>query len=363
MILHNRFKEKAMNAAMIFFFLLAAGLYSCTAQILPPKSAQELYDKSNGDVKNAGSKIRLLTGVNVNANAIALGEFINGPFAELKPILTPLGDRLYFSRSLHPLNTGGELDLEDIWYSEYSQEDNAWSEPIHLPGHLNNAGPNFVNSISMTGDTLILGNRYTKKGKMRSGLSYSIISGGQWSRPVPIHIENDYNLSNHANSYVSLKSGIIVSAIQRCDSKGDRDLYVSFWNGERATEPINMGGVINSNLEESSPFLSSDNETLYFASKGHLGYGGYDIYVTKRLDDSWTNWTVPQNLGPAVNGIMDDEFFSITHCGTYAVFTKQVNVHNWDLYKISLNDLLSNYCPQEDKGIQKETTSGVLAKL
>jgi|SRR5688572_17189362 len=61
--------------------------------------------------------------------------------------------------------------------------------------------------------------------------------------------------------------------------------------------------------------------------------------MTTRLDDSWTNWTVPVNLGPAVNGHMDEEFFSITHCGRYAIFTKQMSVHNEDLYKIPVEEL------------------------
>ena len=110
-----------------------------------------------------------------------------------------------------------------------------------------------------------------------------------------------------------------------------------------------MGGVINSTLEESSPFLSCDNKTLYFASKGHNGLGGYDIFMSERLDDSWTNWSVPMNLGPAVNGPMDDEFFSITHCGRYAIFTKQINVHNIDLFKVPTIDLFGRTAPSDIK--------------
>ena len=94
-------------------------------------------------------------------------------------------------------------------------------------------------------------------------------------------------------------------------------------------------------MEESSPYLACDNKTLYFASKGHNGFGGYDIFMTTRLDDTWTNWSVPVNLGPAVNGHMDEEFFSITHCGRFAIFTKQMNVHNEDLYKIPVEELFS----------------------
>jgi hypothetical protein len=173
---------------------------------------------------------------------------------------------------------------------------------------------------------------------------------------------NDYNVSDHGNVYVSLKSGIIISAVQRCETFGGRDLYVSFWDGEKAGEPINMGAIINSEYEESSPFLDTDNKTLYFASKGHHGYGGYDIYVTERLDDSWTNWSEPRNLGPAVNGQMDDEFFSVTHCGKYAIFSRQVNVHNSDLYKILMGDLKGKTPPVEEGGKSQGTTT-MLASL
>jgi hypothetical protein len=184
---------------------------------------------------------------------------------------------------------------------------------------------------------------------------------GQWSFPTTINIKDDYNMSAQANAYVSLKNGVIIKAIERAETHGQRDLYVSFWNGEEATEPINMGGLINSELEESSPFLSSDNKTLYFASKGHNGHGGFDIYVTKRLDDTWTNWSEPQNLGPAVNGAMDDEFFSITHCGNYAIFSKQVSVHNTDLYRISMEELFNE--PVVKKMKKMDNAKSALASL
>jgi len=172
-----------------------------------------------------------------------------------------------------------------------------------------------------------------------------------------IKIENDYNMSQHSNAFVSVKSGVIIRAIQRGESIGQRDLFVSFWDGEHATEPINMGGVINTELEESSPFLAADNKTLYFASKGHSGYGGYDIFVTTRLDDSWANWSEPVNLGPTVNGELDDEFFSISECGRHAVFSKQVSVHNVDLFKISTENLIGHSVNKNDKPAQKDTSS------
>jgi hypothetical protein len=295
--------------------------------------------------------IELADGVNVKAEAVPLNGQINSSYDELKPSLTSNGQRLYFSRALHPQNTGGEFDYEDIWYAEFNSDKDEWSQPVRLPGLLNNYGPNFINSVSEDGETIILGNRYLKKGRMQAGFSYSMQTNGEWSIPTPIEIKNEYNLSQHGNAYVSLKSGIVISSVQRVDSNGERDLYVSFWDGEKASEPIHMGGMINTEFEESSPFLAEDLKTLYFASKGHDGYGGFDIYVTQRLDDSWVNWSTPKNLGPAVNGVLDDEFFSITHCGKFAFFSKQINIHNTDLFKISMLDLFpqpSNLASEKD---------------
>lgn len=334
MTLQDKIKEGRISLVMmlIVFIIMALHCFIADAQQSDPHSPVNV-------VKTAGKVINVAKGINLEAKAVPMRSSINSPYAELKPAFAPNGDRLYFSRVSHPNNVNGVNDQEDIWYSLYDSTTNVWSEPIHMPGELNNSGPNFIESISKTGDTLILGNQYLKRGKMRDGVSYSVNVNGEWSAPAPIQIINDYNISNHGNHYVSLKLGVIISAVQRTDSKGHRDLYVSFWNGEYATEPVSMGGVINSSLEESSPYLACDTKTLYFASKGHNGYGGYDIFMTTRLDDSWQNWSVPVNLGPAVNGHMDEEFFNITHCGRYAIFTKQMNVHNEDLYKIPVEEL------------------------
>lgn len=327
-------KENVLGAVVICTLIIVVLICSYTAK------AQEVAPSYlSHPAKNADKRINFASNINYSAKAVPMNSSICSPYPELKPAFAPHGDKLYFSRVGHPNNTFGEDDLEDIWYCQYDTTTDVWSQPIRMPGFLNNSGPNYIENVSITGDTIILGNQYLKKGKMRAGVSYSVNVNGTWSVPQPILIKNDYNISVHENHFVSLKRGVIISAIQRAETSGDRDLYVSFWNGESASEPVNMGAIINSEMEESSPYLACDNETLYFASKGHNSYGGFDIFVTKRLDDSWTNWSVPQNLGPAVNGPLDEEFFSITHCGRFAIFSKQVSVHNVDLFKVTTAEL------------------------
>jgi OmpA-OmpF porin, OOP family len=337
MKIQHRILVRAENSFLIIFLFFMMSLYSCSSSFGQELNADYLGNR----MTNAGKNISLNLNLNDYLKAEPLGSLINSPYAELKPVLVPNGNRLYFSRSYHPDNTGGENDSEDIWFTQLNKTKTTWSAPIRMSGIINNAGPNFIQSVSATGDTIILGNQYLKRGKMRNGVSYSVNVNGTWSKPRAIVIENDYNTSDHENHFVNLKNGIIISSVQRTGSVGERDLYVSFWNGEYASEPINLGNVINSNLEESSPFLASDNKTLYFASKGHNGFGGYDIFMSERQDDSWVNWSVPVNLGPSVNGALDEEFFTITNCGKFGIFSKQINIHNSDLFRISLEAIPS----------------------
>lgn len=357
----SRTNETAIKIAA----LLALILWGFASQAQGTENADYAASAYNHrvDKSHATATINVSEKVSLEARPVQLQNELNSPYDDIKPHLAPNGNRLYFSRNFHPGNFNGQNDPEDIWYSDFDEASNTWSEPIHMTGVLNNAGPNYVNNVSVTGDTIVLGNQYLKKGKMRAGLSYSVRVNGEWSVPMAIDIVNDYNMSNHAGSHVSLKDGVIIRSVQRAESIGERDLFVSFWNGEKATEPINMGSVINTELEESSPFLASDKKTLYFASKGHNGYGGFDIFVTYRLDDTWTNWSTPENLGPAVNGSLDDEFFSITHCGNYAVFSKQVNVHNTDLFRISMKELYGEENPPAKNESKPTHSKSSLASL
>jgi hypothetical protein len=361
MMLKTRIIERGITSVIYLVVYILAGLYACVVQAQPLQTVAYTSDHPLAQHKTAGKAVKVDLRVNIEGKAIPINSTINGAYEELKPVLAPCGKRLYFSRIFHPHNTYGKTDSEDIWYTEFDTPTGEWSEPIRVTGVLNNAGPNFINNVSVTGDTIILGNQYLKKGKMRAGVSYSVNVNGKWSDPVAISIKNDYNISNHANHYVSLKNGIIISAIQRVETVGKRDLYVSFWNGKSATEPINMGPVINTEMDESSPFLAADNKTLYFASKGHNGYGGYDVWVTQRLDDSWTNWTEPKNLGPAVNSSLDDEFFSITHCKNFAVFSRRISIHNTDIFRISMEELLGK--PEQKKLKGPNVENSALASL
>lgn len=270
----------------------------------------------------------------------ALDENVNSDVSELNPLLSPDGKTLYFSRKNHPENVGGERDIEDIWYSELDSTGH-WTLAKNLR-QFNTSGPNFINTISsVTPDgrsaIILLGNKYLPNGKMMAGVSISSNVGGSWSTPVPLEITNDYNFSDKANYFLANNRRTLLMSVDREDSRGGRDLYVSFMNSDSTwTEPKNLGDVINSAGEESAPFLALDDKTLYFSSNGFSGYGGSDIYVSKRLDDTWTNWSEPENLGPEINSSLEDLFFNIPANSEYAYYSRGVTETNTDIFRVKL---------------------------
>jgi outer membrane protein OmpA-like peptidoglycan-associated protein len=75
---------------------------------------------------------------------------------------------------------------------------------------------------------------------------------------------------------------------------------------------MSMGPNVNSNGFEISPFLSENNDTLYYASNGFGGEGDSDIFYSLRTGESWSDWSEPINIGPMINSAKFDAYFTIS---------------------------------------------------
>ena len=145
------------------------------------------------------------------------------------------------------------------------------------------------------------------------------------------------NTAQQANYFLANNREVLLISEEGYPTQGDRDLYVSFLREDgRWSEPLNLGPNVNTAKEESSPFLAPDDKTLYFSSDGYTGYGKHDIYVTTRLDSTWTKWSEPENLGPEINSKEDDAFFNIPPTGEYGYFARDFNSKNSDIYRFQL---------------------------
>ncbi len=279
---------------------------------------------------------------NENLETEKLDDNVNSQYIEHSPILSPDGKRLYFSRRGHPDNAGGAEDPEDIWYSELDEETGEWLPAKNMGPPLNNSGPNFISAIIPAGDEqiILLGNRYGKKGRMFSGVSSARIgANGAISTPENISIKNDYNYSPKADYYPTTDQKVLLMSVERDDSYGGRDLYVSFKKGDEWSEPLSLGGDVNTAADEASPYLQEDNKTMFFSSSGFSGFGGADIYKTSRLDNTWTKWTEPENMGGGLNSTGDDVYFNMPANSKHAYFTRGNSDENTDIFRFTVDDL------------------------
>ncbi|MFY0688126.1 MAG: OmpA family protein [Cyclobacteriaceae bacterium] len=285
--------------------------------------------------------IQLTSGVSQNVEAEALSANVNSSYVEHSPIISPDGKRLYFSRKYHPENSGGIDDPEDIWMSELDEATGEWLPARNIGEPLNTPGPNFISSIaSVDGkDQFVLGNRYGKKGRMYAGTSVAYMEpNGEYGKPESVEIENEYNYSNKADFFLVPGGEVLIQSVERDDSYGGRDLYVSFKNGNGWSEPKNMGGDVNTISEDAAPFLAADGKTLYYSTGGLQTFGGMDIFVSRRLDDSWEKWSPPDNLGKGVNTAQDDLYFSIPSSGQHLYFTRGDTGDDTDIFRFKVDD-------------------------
>jgi OmpA-OmpF porin, OOP family len=311
----------------------------------------------------AGARYRVqheLSGANFNRQELpafagpaeVLGGQINTPYAEVKPLVSPDGRTLFFSRMYFPGNTGGKADPQDIYFARLL--DGRWTPAQNMGGPLNDPLANGICSVSPDGNTLFLMNHYDPDGSVRPGLSRSERTPRGWSEPRGIDIEDFHTEGFFQDICLSADGRVLVLALQRSDGYGRQDLYVSLRRGDASFgRPVNLGPMVNTFKADFAPMLMPDGRTLYFASEGHRGFGQSDVYVTYRLDESWQSWSRPHNLGPAVNGTGWEAYFTVTAGGDYAYFVASEK-HPGAVRNICRIPLLGIPAESESHGIAAE---------
>ena len=271
-----------------------------------------------------------------------LPDALSSSRTEKKPLVSADGHYLYFTRAMGPDASRPSTENADIFIAEH-RADGTWTAPTKPGRPLNNEDNNTVESFTPDGQHVLIRNVYTPDGSFKSrGLSLSHRrADGQWLPPEPF-FEGDFiaNAGDYNDVSLDASGQVLIVSADTKKTPHNSDLYVIRRqpNG-RWSKPRPLSAVLNTALDEQAPFLAADGKTLYFASDGHPGYGNYDIFVTTRLDDSWTNWSPPLNLGPAVNTPAYESFFSVPASGAfgYLVSTEPGAPElAFDLYQVSL---------------------------
>lgn len=269
------------------------------------------------------------------------------------PVISPDGEKLYFSRHLSSADRKRDESRVYVSYrSEKGWQEATVEETFGKVGIVEPVCDNPAEGMLVYTDVLVNGRHFNYYGKKNDGswghrvdpriaqalkaidtyyttdgqvmlyASYGKNRGLEYLTDTWVRRLKDYSncpMMNYPHGYYPgndspIYDGATVShksamGMQYHGSHyGDTDLFVCIKDSlGRWGEPIDLGSVINTPGREFEPVLASDLRTLYFVSDGHAGYGGCDVFVSRRLkEDSWTEWSEPVNLGSEINTWKDD---------------------------------------------------------
>lgn len=268
-----------------------------------------------------------------------LPETVNRYQPTTVPVVTWDGTTLYVDRKLHPGNAEGSNDPDDVWVSRKGANGN-WMEArreefgtVRRPDVLFSMSSDGLRAL-VHGPFIVRGADTVRCFAVASRLDPDSV----FTTITPVILPSTPRSSRNFYGHMSDDGTIIVLAVERSDALGDLDLYVTRRCGTSWTEPLNLGPLVNTAGFEGAPHLAPDGRTLYYASNGMDDRRGKtDLYVTRRLDDSWTNWSTPLNLGSCINSAEEEKAFYLLPGG------REAFIVSWDaeserqgLYRVTL---------------------------
>jgi len=246
---------------------------------------------------------------------------------------------------------------QDLYYSK--REKDEWQPRVAFGSPIRTSYNEGAQCISPDGVYLLYTMCNTDYGMGRCDLYWSKKIGDKWSRPrnfgAPVNTSEWESQPSMASDG---KTIYFVSA--RPGGYGGMDIWKTTMTAEGAfTAPENLGPVINTPGDDAAPFIHSDGRTLYFASNGRVGMGGYDLYYATLLPDG--TWSEPQNLGYPINTAADEINIFINAAGTmaYMASDKDGGYGGLDLYSFDLDDNLRPNPVTYVKGRVKDSETGL----
>lgn len=207
-----------------------------------------------------------------------------------------------------------------------------WTPPVNITPELQADGDIYLSSLSSDGKILI----FSKDDNVNSDLYSSFFDGKKWTPAVKIgkNINTKY-WESHGS--ISEDGNQIIFSSDRPGGFGGLDLYVSRRVKGGWSPAVNLGADINTQFNEDRAFLINNGKTLIFSSQGHKNIGGYDIF---RSDIQPNNkWGNPENIGYPINSPDDNLFFMPAdkgRSGYYSLFKESGGSGKEDIYKVTL---------------------------
>jgi outer membrane protein OmpA-like peptidoglycan-associated protein/Tol biopolymer transport system component len=276
-----------------------------------------------------------------------MGPAINSINDEYFPTITADNAWFYFTRRIIAATTcdGSANGQEDFYVSK--KENNQWLNAVPMRG-VNSPCNEGSPSVSADGQNLffvgcqdqygMLASTGTKGFGMCDILFSQRIGDNQWTKPVDVGPPVCTNQWESQPSFSSDgKTLYFVRGVRSGTGISGQDIYMSVVGDDgRFSVPVKLGPNINTPGREEAVFIHPDNQTLYFASDGHIGMGALDIYMCRRQADG--SWGPAINLGYPINTYNSESSLMVSPDGKKAYFhsDKKGGYGGLDLYNFDL---------------------------
>jgi outer membrane protein OmpA-like peptidoglycan-associated protein len=259
-------------------------------------------------------------------------------------ILSPDDDYLFYTRrkiSTSPQYNYKTTEIKEVFTVSTHQPDGSFSVGTPMPS------PPFNMTKNEGSPTITLDNKYmvfTRCADVQQSdgsayyncdLYFSEYKDGQWTNIK--NLGSNINREDTWESQASISSDgkMLFFVSDRSGGYGGYDIYYATRDANGNWKKAeNIGNVINTDKDEKTPFLHSDNKTFYYASKGFTGLGGFDIYFS-RLSEKGI-WSKPVNIGYPINSENDDVGLFVNTLGNKAYFASNRLSGNWDICEFDL---------------------------
>jgi hypothetical protein len=213
-----------------------------------------------------------------------------------------------------------------------TRENNKWGPPLNISPELQIDGDIFISCLSADGKILVL----SKDDNMNSDIYFSSRSGNSWTKCQKLN-KNINTKYWESHGFISEDGQTMVFASDRPGGFGGLDLYISRKNKGEWGQAVNMGPEVNTEYNEDRPFLIKGGTLLFFCSQGHQNMGGYDIFRSEIQTNGL--WSTPSNLGYPLNTPDDNTFFMPEgdgKSGYYPSLREGMGYGKEDIYRIVL---------------------------
>ncbi len=286
-----------------------------------------------------------------------LPKTVNSVFDEYWPSLSIDQQQLIITRLI---TSPGQQPQEDFYFSEY-EVDKGWGEakPVTEINTPENEG---AQTVSANGALLFFTACNRRGGEGSCDIYYSIRRAGRWS--IPVNAGKIVNSSFwEAQPSFSSDSRYLYFTSNRPGGKGMRDIWRAECLGFDSSgklvweEPVNLGDSINTTGNETSPFIHAGNRDFYFSSDYLLGMGGFDLFLSRMINDSV--FSKARNLGYPVNTFHDEQGLHIGADGLTAYFSsKRDSLTGLDIYSFNVDESIRPHPATYVKALVTDVVTG-----